>query len=79
MSYLIYNGQLMDEAAFKLALPNRGLFYNDGFFETLIWADGGVRLLSYHLHRMQAAASALHLTLPAELGTPDSLGAFLTN
>ncbi|MBC6605839.1 aminotransferase class IV [Hymenobacter sp. BT188] len=76
MSYLIYNGQLMEEATFKLVLPNRGLFYNDGFFETLIWADGGVRLLSYHLHRMQAAASALHLTLPAELSTLDGLGGF---
>ena len=74
MSYLLYNGQLLEDASFKLALPNRGLFYNDGFFETLIWADGGVQLLSYHLERMQAAATALHLALPAELSTLEGLG-----
>lgn len=64
----------MEEASYELTLPNRGLFYNDGFFETLIWADGGARLLSYHLRRMQAAAAALHLTLPPKLGTLDGLG-----
>lgn len=74
MSYLIYNGQLLEEASFKLALPNRGLFYNDGFFETLIWADGGVRYLGEHLLRMQAAAAALQLTLPLETSTLNGLG-----
>lgn len=74
MSHLLHNGQLIEEASFQLALPNRGLFYNDGFFETLIWADGGVRLLSYHLERMQAAATALHLALPNELSTLEGLG-----
>lgn len=74
MSILLYNGQLLEESAFSLALPNRGLFYNDGFFETLIWTDGGVRLLPYHLDRMQAAAAALQLTLPSELCTLEGLG-----
>jgi branched-subunit amino acid aminotransferase/4-amino-4-deoxychorismate lyase len=71
---LIYNGQLIEEASFKLALPNRGLFYNDGFFETLIWANGGMRLLSYHVERMQAAAALLQLTLPTELAEQERLG-----
>ena len=71
---LLYNGQLIEEASFQLALPNRGLFYNDGFFETLIWAEGGVRLLPYHVERMQAAAAMLQLTLPSELSTLDGLG-----
>ncbi|SMB99129.1 aminotransferase class IV [Hymenobacter roseosalivarius DSM 11622] len=74
LSYLIFNGQLREEAAFALPLPNRGLFYNDGFFETLIWTDGGVRLLAYHLNRVQAAAAALQLTLPIELSTLEGLG-----
>ncbi|MGY2132472.1 aminotransferase class IV [Hymenobacter sp. HD11105] len=74
MPTLLFNGQLIAEEAFTLALPNRGLFYNDGFFETLIWVNGGVRFLPHHLDRMRAAATALQLSLPIALSTLEGLG-----
>lgn len=70
---LLYNGQLLLEEDFALTLPNRGLFFNDGFFETLVWADGSIRYLPHHLARMQRAAAVLGLTLPPELNAASSL------
>ena len=60
---LLLNGHLLPTAA--LPLPNRGLSFGDGFFETLIFADGRLRYAADHHARMQRAAAALHLTLPA--------------
>jgi branched-subunit amino acid aminotransferase/4-amino-4-deoxychorismate lyase len=70
---LLYNGQLLQEEDFALTLPNRGLFFNDGFFETLVWAEGGIRYLPHHLTRMQRATAALGLALPPELASTQRL------
>ncbi|UOQ64342.1 aminotransferase class IV [Hymenobacter volaticus] len=70
---LLYNGQLLLDEDFALTLPNRGLFFNDGFFETLVWTDGSIRYLPHHLARMERAAAALGLTLPPELVTAEGL------
>lgn len=70
---LLYNGHLLAEANVFLSLPNRGLFYNDGFFETLIWARGGIRYLPHHLQRMHQAAAALGLDLPPALASAEGL------
>jgi len=70
---LLYNNQLLFEEDFALTLPNRGLFFNDGFFETLVWAAAGIRYLPHHLARMHRAAEALGLTLPPELASAGSL------
>ena len=72
---LLLNNTLLSSAA--LALPNRGLAFGDGFFETLVFADGRLRLASDHHARMQQAAAALHLTLPAALATAEALAATL--
>ena len=68
---LLYNNDLLPAAA--LPLPNRGLAFGDGFFETLIWDNNRLRLAPDHLARMQAAAAALHLALPAALATAEAL------
>ena len=73
---LLLNGQLLPTAA--LPLPNRGLSFGDGFFETLIFADGCLRYAADHHARMQRAAAALHLTLPAALASAATLEATLT-
>ncbi|GGF07549.1 aminotransferase class IV [Hymenobacter cavernae] len=65
--YLIYNGRLLAQQEFNLALPNRGFYFNDGFFETLIWADDAIRYGSHHISRMRRAAAVLGLELPAAL------------
>jgi branched-chain amino acid aminotransferase len=70
---LLYNGQLLFEEDFALTLPNRGLFFNDGFFETLVWAEAGIRYLPHHFARLQRAADVLALVLPPELATTESL------
>jgi branched-subunit amino acid aminotransferase/4-amino-4-deoxychorismate lyase len=72
---LLYNGHLLPATA--LPLPNRGLSYGDGFFETLIFAEGRLRYAADHLARMQQAAAALQLALPAVLTTIEALEATL--
>lgn len=72
---LLLNNHLLPAVA--LPLPNRGLAFGDGFFETLIFADNRLRLAADHCQRMQQAAAALYLTLPLELATPEALAAAL--
>lgn len=70
---LLFNNALLPNAA--LPLPNRGLAFGDGFFETLIFTAGRLRLAADHHARMQQAAAALYLTLPAALALPEALEA----
>ncbi|MGI4884072.1 MAG: aminotransferase class IV [Janthinobacterium lividum] len=70
---LLHNGQLVAADAFALPLPNRGLAFGDGFFETLVFAGNRLRYAAGHLARMQQAAATLHLALPAALATPEGL------
>ena len=74
---LLFNNDLLPTAA--LPLPNRGLAFGDGFFETLIYSDNRLHLAAHHAARMQQAAAALYLTLPAPLATAEALaGRLLT-
>jgi branched-chain amino acid aminotransferase len=68
---LFYNNDLLPTAA--LPLPNRGLAFGDGFFETLIYSHQQLNLAADHAVRMQQAAAALYLTLPAPLATAEAL------
>jgi branched-subunit amino acid aminotransferase/4-amino-4-deoxychorismate lyase len=70
---LLFNGELLAPATLQLPLPNRGLAFGDGFFETLIYQAGRLRLAADHAARMQQAAAALYLTLPAQLATAEAL------
>ncbi|GAB3308135.1 aminotransferase class IV [Hymenobacter humi] len=77
--HLLYNGALQDSEAFGLKLPNRGLAFGDGFFETLIFTENRLRLATDHCQRMQQAAAALYLKLPERLATPEALESNLAN
>lgn len=68
---LLFNNDLLPTAA--LPLPNRGLAFGDGFFETLIFTAGRLRLAADHHARMRQAAAALYLALPEALATPEAL------
>ena len=68
---LLFNNDLLP--AVTLPLPNRGLAFGDGFFETLIFTAGCLRLAADHLARMQQAAAALYLILPQALATAEAL------
>ncbi len=72
---LLYNNDLLPTAA--LPLPNRGLAFGDGFFETLVYSNNQLRLAADHAARMQQAAAALYLTLPAPLATAEALATTL--
>jgi branched-chain amino acid aminotransferase len=72
---LLFNNNLLPTAS--LALPNRGLAFGDGFFETLVFSNGELRLATDHATRMQAAAAGLYLTLPAPLASAEALAATL--
>lgn len=61
---LLYNGDFIPESELLLPLTNRAFQFNDGFFETIIVADGKLRFWNAHLARMQTAAKALKLELP---------------
>jgi branched-chain amino acid aminotransferase len=74
---LLFNGELLAPATFRLPLPNRGLAFGDGFFETLVFTGGHLRYAAGHLARMQQAAAALYLTLPTALATTEALAATL--
>ena len=70
---LLLNGELLAHAS--LPLPNRGLHFGDGFFETMVWENNRLRLAAGHQARMQQAAAALHLTLPPALASAEALAA----
>ena len=72
---LLLNNDLLPTAA--LPLPNRGLAFGDGCFETLIFTAGHLRLAADHHARMRQAAASLYLTLPEPLATPAALEATL--
>ena len=74
---LLFNDELLPAHSFHLPLPNRGLTFGDGFFETLIFTEGRLRLAADHCARMRRAAAALHLALPPTLATADALAATL--
>lgn len=74
---VLLTGELVAREAATLPLPNRGLAFGDGFFETLIFTAGQLRYAADHLARMQQAAATLYLTLPAALATPAALAATL--
>ncbi|WP_162426375.1 aminotransferase class IV [Pontibacter pudoricolor] len=61
---LLYNGEFIPEAELRLPVTNRALQFNDGFFETVIVADGRLRFWNEHVSRMHAAAKTLKLELP---------------
>jgi len=66
---LLYNGDLIPEPELQLPPTSRAFQFNDGFFETVIVADGKLRFWNDHLARMQAAAKALKLELPQTIVT----------
>ena len=68
---LLLNNDLLPEAT--LPLPNRGLAFGDGFFETLVMVEGRLRYAEHHHQRMQKAAAALYLQLPAPLASAEAL------
>ncbi|MFD1872599.1 aminotransferase class IV [Hymenobacter bucti] len=77
MSVVLFNEKLVEATQLALPLPNRGLAFGDGFFETLIFSSNQLRLADDHAARMRQATAALYLTLPAPLATAEALASTL--
>jgi branched-subunit amino acid aminotransferase/4-amino-4-deoxychorismate lyase len=63
---LLYNFEPVEDDVFSLSYKNRGFQYNDGLFDTLIFADGRIRFLHDHIDRLRRALKVLGLVLPEE-------------
>ncbi|MEJ8756573.1 aminotransferase class IV [Pontibacter sp. H259] len=61
---LLYNGEFIPESELQLPLTNRAFQFNDGFFETVIVANGKLRFWQDQVERIQAASKVLKLVLP---------------
>jgi branched-chain amino acid aminotransferase len=72
MQYINCNGKLIKEEEIPLSFFNRGLFYGDGFFETMVMMQGKIPLLSLHWQRIVDTALLLRGKL-AEV-SKESLG-----
>ena len=59
MKLLVHNGRLISESTFSGL--NRGLYYGDGFFETMRLINGRVHLFNVHMKRFSKAM--MHLGL----------------
>lgn len=59
MKLLVHNGKLISEST--LSGLNRGLYYGDGFFETMRMVNGKVHLFDVHLKRFAIAMQQLGL------------------
>lgn len=66
MSWIIYDGKLVNSTQPVLTASNRGFRYGDGIFETMLLAKGKIRLELYHMERLFTGMSLLGID-------PDSL------
>lgn len=61
VSYMNFNGRVVLEQENILTGENRAFRYGDGLFETMLWTEGRIRFLDYHIQRLQQGMQMLHL------------------
>lgn len=57
--FINYNGRIVREGESLFDLSNRAFRYGDGLFETMLWAQGDIRFLPYHVERLQQGLKLL--------------------
>lgn len=62
--YINYNGQLIREDQPIHTVNNRAFRYGDGLFETMLWKNGDIRFLNFHVERLQESMNLLKLDNP---------------
>lgn len=55
------DGEFISDAGERNLFGNRGLQYGDGLFETMWLQDGKIRLLEYHIQRLQDGCRRLQI------------------
>ena len=69
---LVYNSDMLSEAAFSLSPSDRAFQYGDGLFETIRFEAGKLWFWPDHYDRLTSGMAALYLDAPDRFG-PDEL------
>lgn len=56
-----YNGTLLKSTEVRLSPDNRGFYFGDGFFESLVIINGSIPLWTWHLARIKKSSAILRL------------------
>lgn len=59
--YINYNGTIVPENETIFDVDNRAFRYGDGLFETMLWQNGDIRFLPYHIERLQKGLQLLQM------------------
>lgn len=57
--YINYNGSLIPEDQTIFTASSRAFRYGDGIFETMLYKDGAIRFLDFHIERLQRSMQRL--------------------
>src|SRR5690606_19884602 len=60
-NYINFNGNIVPEEQEIFSIENRGFRYGDGLFETMLYKDGDIRFLNFHVARLQQGMELIHL------------------
>ena len=61
VSYVNLSGRLEIETKALVPTENRAFRYGDALFETMLWTNGTIRLVDYHVDRLQQSLNSLHI------------------
>lgn len=59
LQFINFDGQIIAEDQHIATIDNRSLRYGDGLFETMLWKDGDIRFLDFHVERLQGGMQLL--------------------
>ena len=60
IQYINFNGAIVPEDMSILTADSRAFRYGDGLFETMLWKDGDIRFLDFHVERLQESMKMLY-------------------
>ena len=61
VQFINLDGQIIAENQHIASIDSRALRYGDGLFETMLWKDGDIRFLDFHIDRLQRTMQTLQL------------------
>ncbi len=61
LQFINFDGEIIASDSPVATVDNRALRYGDGLFETMLWKDGDIRFLDFHIQRLQKGMQLLQL------------------
>lgn len=62
--FLNYNGTILSDNTPLFTAHDRAFRYGDGLFETLLWQNGEIRFIDFHIERLQTSMEILKFSNP---------------